>query len=84
MGIVHENISGRLVAAIAETDFAAVRENSFTGSCPSDNDGPQYLYRFVTAAGIEGIDSCETDIEGLELFLNIDVILGHIYGRLSE
>lgn len=83
MGTVDEAIAQALASAIAGADFAKLRENTYSDTCPSAYDGPQFIYSFAGAAGIEAIDSCETDLEGVALFLEIDVILELIYQALN-
>ena len=83
-GTVDEAIAQALASTIAGTDFAKLRENVFSDTCPSAYDGPQFIYAFAGAAGVEVIDSCETDLENVQSFLEIDGILASIYQALEE
>jgi hypothetical protein len=50
-------------AALALTDFDAIRARPFTGECPTAFDGQELIYTFATPAGPERISSCEVEID---------------------
>jgi hypothetical protein len=65
-----------LDAAIRAADFSAIRAHPFTGECPVNFDGQEYIYEFVVPGGVERIASCETQIdEDHPLFLAVDEAL---------
>jgi hypothetical protein len=64
-------------AAVAITDFDAIRSRPFTGECPTAFDGQELIYTFATPAGPERIASCEVEINPDEpLFATIHSIIG--------
>lgn len=52
-----------LDAAIRSTDFAAIRAKQFTGECPVNFDGQEFIYEFATPSGPQRISSCEVEID---------------------
>ena len=64
-------------AALAVTDFDAIRARPFTGECPTAFDGQELIYTFATPAGPERISSCEVDIDPhAPLFAAVNGMLG--------
>jgi len=65
-----------LTAAIAATDFAAVRSHPFAGTCPTAVDGQELIFEFSTASGTQRISSCEVAIDwGSPLFVALGAAL---------
>jgi hypothetical protein len=52
-----------LEAAIAATDFAALRRPAFSGECPTAYDGQELVFEFTTAAGTERLASCDSMLD---------------------
>ena len=64
-------------AALAVTNFDAIRARPFTGECPTAFDGQELIYTFATPAGPERISSCEVDIDPhAPLFAAVNGMLG--------
>jgi hypothetical protein len=64
-------------AAIAATDFAALRQPAFSGLCPTAYDGQELIFEFATAAGTERLSSCEAALDdGDPLFRALAAALG--------
>ena len=64
-------------AALATTDFDAIRSRPFTGECPTAFDGQELIYTFATSAGPERISSCEVEIDPEDpLFTAVNGMLG--------
>jgi len=64
-------------AALAVTDFDAIRARPFTGECPTAFDGQELVYTFATPAGPERISSCEVDIDSqAPLFAAVNGMMG--------
>jgi hypothetical protein len=52
-----------LEAAILTTDFAAIKAKRFTGDCPVNFGGQEFIYEFATPSGPQRIASCEAEID---------------------
>lgn len=52
-----------LTNLINSTDFEKLRENKFSGTCPTAYDGQEVTYTFYTSHGPEIIASCQTQID---------------------
>ncbi len=65
----------KVVKLIEETDFEKIRENKFTGVCPTAYDGSKTITTFHTDHGIEKIDSCETSIPDPDLFREVYILM---------
>lgn len=77
LGVVPEAHLRALGAAIAATDFAALRRPAFSGICPTAYDGQELVFTFVTEHGAEHLASCETALDlGAPLFRALDAALG--------
>ena len=64
-------------AALAVTDFDAIRSRPFTGDCPTAFDGQELIFTFATPAGPERISSCEVEIDPEDpLFAAVNGMLG--------
>ena len=61
-----------LTQQIAATDFAQIKTQPFTGTCPLAFDGQELIYTFPTVSGPETLASCKVGIdEQSTLFQNI-------------
>ena len=77
LGVVSAENMNTLNAAIAATDFAALRSKPFTGECPIAFDGQELIFEFATLGGTQRLASCEVDIDwGHPLFIAIAAALG--------
>ena len=66
-----------LDAAIKLTDFALLKSRPFTGECPTDFDGQEFIFEFAAPGGTERIATCEVDVDyGLPLFVAVSTALG--------
>ncbi len=52
-----------LTQQIAATDFAQLKAQPFTGTCPIAYDGQEYIYTFHTVSGPQTIESCAVAID---------------------
>jgi hypothetical protein len=76
LGQVPPEALATLAAAIRRADFSAIRAQPFTGECPVNFDGQEFIYEFAVPGGVERIASCETQIdEDHPLFLAVDEAL---------
>jgi hypothetical protein len=77
LGVVPPRELAALAAAIASTDFAALRRNPFSGECPTAFDGQEVIFEFGTPGGVERISTCEVDVDfGLPVFVAVSAALG--------
>ena len=61
-----------LTQLIAATDFAQIKAQTFTGTCPIAYDGQEYIYTFQTVSGPQTLESCAVGIDdNSPLFQNI-------------
>lgn len=63
LGTVPPDVLAALDAAIKTTDFDVVRAAPFTGECPVNFDGQEWVYEFGAPGGLERVASCETEID---------------------
>jgi hypothetical protein len=76
LGQVPANVMATLTAAIATTDFAAVKSHPFTGQCPVAVDGQELIFEFAVASSTQRIASCEVQIDwGSPLFVALAAAL---------
>jgi hypothetical protein len=76
LGRVPVDVMATLTAAIARTDFAALRSHPFTGQCPVAVDGQELIFEFAVGGGTQRIASCEVDIDwGSPLFVALAAAL---------
>lgn len=76
LGQVPANVMTTLTAAIAATDFAALRSHPFTGQCPVAVDGQELIFEFTVGGGTQRIASCEVAIDwGSPLFVALAAAL---------
>ncbi len=76
-GVVPPADLARLAAAIAATDFAALRSHPFTGECPTAFDGQEIIFEFGAPRGPERISTCDVQVDfGQPLFVALSTALG--------
>lgn len=63
LGTVPADVLTALDAAVKTTDFDVVRSVPFTGECPVNFDGQEWIYEFGAPGGVERIATCETEID---------------------
>jgi hypothetical protein len=62
----------RIIASIDSADWTAILARPFTGECPKNFDGQEYIFTFPTPAGDVVVASCTTQIDpGQEPFESI-------------
>jgi hypothetical protein len=77
LGHVPADVMATLTAAVAQTDYAAIKSHPFTGECPTAFDGQELIVEFAVGTGTERISSCEVAIDwGHPLFVAVGVALG--------
>lgn len=77
LGRVPAQQMATLTAAVATTDYQAVRSAPFTGECPVNFDGQELIFEFAVGAATQRVASCDVDIPwGHPLFVAIGVALG--------
>ncbi len=77
LGVANPASMASLNAAIAATDFAALKSKPFTGECPIAFDGQELIFEFATLGGSQRVASCEVDIDwGHPLFIAVAGALG--------
>jgi hypothetical protein len=77
LGHVPAQAMAALTAAVAATDYAALKSHPFTGVCPVAFDGQELIFEFAVGTGTQRIASCEVDIDwGHPLFLALGAALG--------
>jgi hypothetical protein len=77
LGRVPAAAMSTLTAAVAATDYAAIRSRPFTGECPVNFDGQELIFEFAVGAATQRIASCEVDIDwGHPLFVAVGIALG--------
>ncbi len=63
LGVVPSELLQALIVEIDQADFEALRGTPFTGECPVNVDGQEFIYTFRTAAGEQRLASCEVEID---------------------
>ena len=77
LGQVPADVMATLTAAVAQTDYSAVKSHKFTGQCPTAVDGQELIIEFAVGTGTQRISSCEIDIDwGSPLFVALGAALG--------
>jgi hypothetical protein len=75
-GTLDPALLAELKAQIAQADFAQIKAQPFTGTCPIAYDGQEATYTFHTAAGEETFSNCQVGIdETSPLFQSIEQAL---------
>jgi hypothetical protein len=76
LGTLPNEILAALQVAVNTADFDALRSHRFTGECPVNFDGQEFIYEFGAPGGVERIASCETEIDpGHPLFAAVEAAL---------
>jgi hypothetical protein len=71
-----------LDSAIKTADYDAIRARPFTGECPVNFDGQEFVYEFGAPGGTERIATCETEIDpNHPLFDAISAALAELSNR---
>jgi hypothetical protein len=79
LGALPPDLLTALDTAVKTTDFDAVRARPFTGECPVNFDGQEFIYEFGAPGGTERIATCETDIDPSHpLFLAVSAALASV------
>jgi hypothetical protein len=77
LGVVPAQAMASLTAAVAATDYAALKARPFTGECPVNFDGQELIFEFAVGTGTQRVASCEVEIDwGHPLFIAVGVALG--------
>lgn len=77
LGQVPARAFATLTAAIATTDYRALRSVPFTGECPVNFDGQELIFEFAVGNVTQRVASCEVQIPwGQPLFVALGVALG--------
>ena len=77
LGVVPAAQMNTLAAAVAGTDFAALKARPFTGECPIAFDGQELVFEFATLTGTQTLASCQVEIDwGHPLFIAVGAALG--------
>jgi hypothetical protein len=63
LGQLPGDVLAALDAALKTTHFDVVRARPFTGECPVNFDGQEFIYEFGAPGGTERIATCETEID---------------------
>ena len=75
-GTLDPALLAELKAQIAQADFAQIKAQPFTGTCPIAYDGQEITYTFHTAGGEETFSSCEVGIDATSaLFVTVEQAL---------
>lgn len=79
-GTLDAALLAELKAQIAQADFAQIKAQPFTGTCPIAYDGQEVTYTFHTARGEETFSNCEVGIdETSPLFLAVDQTIASMF-----
>lgn len=77
LGRVPADAMTTLTAAVAATDYVALKSRPFTGECPVNFDGQELIFEFAVGTDTQRIASCEVEIDwGHPLFVAVGVALG--------
>ncbi len=63
IGVVPRDALAALIVEIEQADFEALAARPFTGECPVNFDGQEFIYTFATVAGEHRLASCEVEID---------------------
>ena len=64
-------------SAIKLTDFALLKSHPFTGECPVNFDGQEFIFEFGAPGGTQRIATCEVEVDyGSPLFVAVAAALG--------
>lgn len=77
LGTIPAGQLAALESAIKLTDFALLKSRPFTGECPTNFDGQEFIFEFAAPGGTERIATCEVDVDyALPLFAAVSTALG--------
>ncbi len=77
LGTIPADQMAALDAAIKLTDFTLLKNRPFTGECPTNFDGQEFIFEFAAPGGTERIATCEVDVDyALPLFVAVSTALG--------
>lgn len=77
LGQVPPDVLVALDAAIKTTDFALLKSRPFTGECPVNVDGQEFVFEFGAPGGVQRIATCEVEVDfGLPLFVATSTAFG--------
>lgn len=66
-----------LESAIKLTDFTILKNRPFTGECPVNFDGQEFIFEFGAPGGTQRIATCEVEVDyGTPLFVAVTAALG--------
>ena len=63
LGRLPPELLAALDTAVKTTDFDLIRARPFTGECPVNFDGQEFIYAFGAPGGVERVATCETEID---------------------
>ncbi len=79
-GTLDPALLAELKAQIAQADFAQIKAQPFTGTCPIAYDGQEATYTFHTAGGEETFSNCEVGIDSASpLFVAVEQALASMF-----
>ena len=82
IGRLTANLLTALDAAVKTSDFDVIRARPFTGECPVNFDGQEFIYEFGAPGGTERIATCETDVDpNHPLFVAMNAVLAAVAAR---
>lgn len=77
LGTIPADQLAALDSAIKLTDFAVLKSHPFTGECPVNFDGQEFIFEFGAPGGPQRIASCEVEVDyGSPLFVAVSTALG--------
>lgn len=81
-GTLPANDIKNLEELIENADFTAIRSKKFTGMCPTDYDGQEYIYTFYSVKQV--IQTCTYEIDYADpMFKTIDSLISAVYSNLQ-
>lgn len=76
LGTIPPSQLAALESAIKLTDFAVLKDRPFTGECPVNFDGQEFIFEFGAPGGTQRIASCEVEVDyGSPLFVAVAAAL---------
>lgn len=77
LGTIPPDQLAALESAIKLTDFALLKSHPFTGECPVNFDGQEFIFEFGAPGGSQRIATCEVEVDyGSPLFVAVATALG--------
>lgn len=72
LGVVPPEKLAALDAAIKATDFVVLKSRPFTGECPVNFDGQEFIFEFGAPGGPQRVATCEVEVDyGSPLFIAV-------------